>query len=49
MPANNAFIQGLNQASEEHGFEGDGFAYLRSPLWWAGIVTSMDRHSFSVG
>ena len=27
------------QASERHGFEGDGFSYLKSPLWWAGIVT----------
>ncbi|KAF1986374.1 DUF803-domain-containing protein [Aulographum hederae CBS 113979] len=31
--------KGLNDASERHGFEGDGFSYLRSPLWWAGIVT----------
>ncbi|KAK4106228.1 DUF803-domain-containing protein [Parathielavia hyrcaniae] len=26
------------QAEEKHGFEGDGFVYLRSPLWWAGII-----------
>ncbi|KAI9886851.1 MAG: hypothetical protein M1823_001350 [Watsoniomyces obsoletus] len=31
--------KGLIEASERHGFEGDGFAYLRSPIWWAGIVT----------
>lgn len=31
--------QGLIQAEERHGFEGDGFAYLRNPLWWAGIAT----------
>lgn len=26
------------QAEERHGFEGDGFVYLRNPLWWAGII-----------
>lgn len=26
-------------AGERHGFEGDGFAYLKSPIWWAGIST----------
>ncbi|KAK0674286.1 magnesium transporter NIPA-domain-containing protein [Cercophora samala] len=26
------------QAEERHGFEGDGFVYLKNPLWWAGIV-----------
>ncbi len=26
--------KGLLEASERHGFEGDGFAYLRSPTWW---------------
>lgn len=31
--------QGLIQAEERHGFEGDGFVYLKSPLWWAGIAT----------
>ncbi|KAI4199114.1 MAG: hypothetical protein LQ346_002633 [Caloplaca aetnensis] len=31
--------KGLLDASERHGFEGDGFAYLKSPTWWAGIVT----------
>ncbi|KAK5654119.1 hypothetical protein OQA88_7550 [Cercophora sp. LCS_1] len=30
--------KGLNQAEERHGFEGDGFVYLRNPLWWAGIA-----------
>ena len=29
----------LNDAAEKHGFEGDGFAYLRTPLWWAGITS----------
>ncbi|KAF5543707.1 DUF803 domain-containing protein [Fusarium mexicanum] len=31
--------KGLIQAEERHGFEGDGFVYLRNPLWWAGIAT----------
>lgn len=31
--------KGLIQAEERHGFEGDGFVYLKNPLWWAGIAT----------
>ncbi|PCH01791.1 Magnesium transporter NIPA [Penicillium occitanis (nom. inval.)] len=31
--------KGLLHASESHGFEGEGFSYLRSPIWWAGIAT----------
>ncbi|TQV92589.1 hypothetical protein V2A60_009061 [Cordyceps javanica] len=31
--------KGLMQAEERHGFEGDGYVYLRNPLWWAGIAT----------
>ncbi len=31
--------KGLLDASDKHGFEGDGFVYLKSPIWWAGIVT----------
>lgn len=31
--------KGLLDACEKHGFEGDGFAYLKSPMWWGGIVT----------
>ncbi|KAK4696433.1 magnesium transporter, partial [Lecanoromycetidae sp. Uapishka_2] len=31
--------KGLLEASERHGFEGDGFAYLKSATWWGGIVT----------
>ncbi|KAM3563278.1 hypothetical protein MY1884_001323 [Beauveria asiatica] len=31
--------KGLIQAGELHGFEGDGYVYLRNPLWWAGIAT----------
>lgn len=30
--------KGLMQAEKEHGFEGDGFVYLKSPLWWIGIA-----------
>ena len=31
--------KGLNAAAQSQGFEGDGFAYLRNPIWWAGITT----------
>ena len=31
--------KGLLDANERHGFEGDGYEYLRSPIWWAGIIT----------
>ncbi len=31
---------GLMHAEEHLGFEGDGFTYLKSPVWWGGIVTS---------
>lgn len=27
------------QASERHGFEGEGFSYLKSPIWWSGVIT----------
>jgi magnesium transporter len=31
--------KGLMAASDQHGFEGDGFEYLKNPVWWAGMVT----------
>lgn len=31
--------KGLNDAADKHGFEGDGFEYLRNPIWWAGICS----------
>ena len=31
--------KGLLDASDKHGFEGEGFVYLKSPIWWAGIIT----------
>lgn len=31
--------KGLLEASERHGFEGEGFAYLKSPTWWGGMIT----------
>ena len=31
--------KGLLSAKDQHGFEGDGFAYLRNPIWWGGMVT----------
>ncbi|KAH8789789.1 magnesium transporter, partial [Hyaloscypha finlandica] len=30
---------GLTQAAEHHGFNGDGHEYLRSPIWWCGMLT----------
>lgn len=29
---------GLKDASQRHGFKGDGFEYFRSPIWWAGMI-----------
>lgn len=29
--------QGLNDAAAKHGFEGEGFQYLKNPTWWIGI------------
>jgi hypothetical protein len=34
-------VQGLMDAEERHGFEGDGFTYLKSPIWWGGIIARM--------
>ncbi|KAL6918340.1 hypothetical protein FSST1_009835 [Fusarium sambucinum] len=31
--------KGLIEATEQYGFAGDRFAYLRSPMWWVGIIT----------
>ncbi|KAK7204441.1 magnesium transporter NIPA-domain-containing protein [Myxozyma melibiosi] len=31
--------KGLMDASNKHGFEGDGYQYLKNPIWWAGMVT----------
>ncbi|KAF2120259.1 magnesium transporter NIPA-domain-containing protein [Lophiotrema nucula] len=31
--------KGLNASAEKHGFDGDGFHYLRNPIWWAGMCT----------
>lgn len=31
--------KGLIQVEERHGVEGEGFLYLRNPMWWAGIAT----------
>ena len=31
--------KGLQHASEQHGFDGAGHQYLKSPIWWGGIVT----------
>jgi hypothetical protein len=31
-------FKGLMDAEERHGFEGEGFAYLKNPIWWGGII-----------
>ena len=31
--------KGLQHATEQHGFDGAGHQYLKSPIWWGGIVT----------
>ncbi|KAJ6125623.1 hypothetical protein N7471_012940 [Penicillium samsonianum] len=30
--------KGLIQAAEKYGFTGDGFKYIRSPVWWCGTI-----------
>jgi hypothetical protein len=39
LPRLIAVLQGLNDAADKHGFAGEGYAYLKTPLWWAGIIT----------
>ena len=29
---------GLRDATKRHGFKGDGFEYIKNPLWWTGMV-----------
>jgi hypothetical protein len=31
--------KGLMDAEERHGFEGEGFSYLKNPIWWGGILS----------
>ena len=31
--------KGLQDASERHGYEGDGHQYFKNPTWWGGIIT----------
>ena len=31
--------KGLMAASDKHGFQGDGYEYLKNPVWWAGMLT----------
>ncbi|ANB15347.1 hypothetical protein AWJ20_2974 [Sugiyamaella lignohabitans] len=31
--------KGLISASSNHGFDGDGYQYLKNPVWWAGMLT----------
>lgn len=27
------------QAATQQGFKGDGYEYLKNPIWWAGMIT----------
>ncbi|ODV91713.1 hypothetical protein CANCADRAFT_55528 [Tortispora caseinolytica NRRL Y-17796] len=31
--------KGLMDASDKQGFDGEGYEYLRNPIWWAGMLT----------
>ncbi|KAK9479326.1 magnesium transporter NIPA-domain-containing protein [Lipomyces japonicus] len=31
--------KGLMDASNKHGFEGNGYEYLKNPIWWGGMIT----------
>lgn len=31
--------KGLIETADRHGFEGEGFTYLKNPIWWAGMIT----------
>ena len=31
--------KGLQDATKRHGFEGEGYQYLKNPIWWAGMLT----------
>lgn len=31
--------KGLLDATERHGYEGEGHQYLKNPIWWAGMMT----------
>jgi len=30
--------RGLIQTANRTGFEGDGYTYLKNPVWWAGMI-----------
>jgi hypothetical protein len=35
--------KGLIQSEQKDGFEGDGFEYLKNPVWWMGIGTRENK------
>lgn len=39
--------KGLVASAEKHGFDGEGFSYLKNPTWWAGIVTMVVGEIFN--
>ncbi|KAI0449529.1 magnesium transporter NIPA-domain-containing protein [Xylaria acuta] len=39
--------KGLTLSEEKHGFQGDGFEYMRNPIWWAGLITMVVGETFN--
>ncbi|KAI0202760.1 magnesium transporter NIPA-domain-containing protein [Astrocystis sublimbata] len=39
--------KGLILSEEKHGFQGDGFEYMRNPIWWAGLITMVVGETFN--
>ena len=38
---------GLRDASERHGFKGDGHEYMKNPLWWTGMTMLVTGEIFN--
>jgi len=46
MVLTDGMLQGLIAAEKKHGFEGEGYVYMKNPLWWFGLSlckTSLDN------
>ncbi|KAI0402609.1 magnesium transporter NIPA-domain-containing protein [Xylaria palmicola] len=39
--------KGLTLSEEKHGFQGDGFEYMKNPIWWAGLITMVVGETFN--
>ncbi|KAF4460603.1 Multidrug resistance efflux transporter [Fusarium albosuccineum] len=38
---------GLKDASQRHGFRGDGHEYFRNPIWWTGMIMQVAGELFN--